>query len=521
MSAHLGRADAVGDCARLLRAVDRRVDALGARDAAAPRVPGFPYLRVDRFTAWLGRQLGPGDGDAAARAWVGRMAALDREAREVERLNAEAADPAGATASAAKDLPAHAAVDACRDRLAAADLAGHAPAVPAASGAPGTPGTSSVSSTSSAALRQAAQVPDDYSTAARVAGLYALTRVPFAAGVRAYEAATRASFAQPLEALPRLGTLQRYRPAGLADLADLPRSLSGLPAAGLSAATAPGGATAVATVTAATWAAWIARHAPELEIDSETDADRPGALQWRRDERGAPVLAVDTAQPQATVRVAFMPFDGRPRAQIVYTFWFPRRPAQSAVDVLAGELDALVWRATLDDDGEALLYDSMHACGCYHQFFPTARVRARPRHPDASALDEAMFAPQATLPAPRAGERVHLRVAARTHYLQRVLLVPADAAAAVPAPPYGFRDDDALRRLPLPGGGQRSAFDARGLMPGSERAERWLFWPMGIASAGQMRQWGRHATAFVGRRHFDDAELLDRYFERVPGAGEP
>ena len=47
-----------------------------------------------------------------------------------------------------------------------------------------------------------------------------------------------------------------------------------------------------------------------------------------------------------------------------------------------------------------------------------------------------------------------------------------------------------------------------------------LFWPMGITSAGQMRQWGRHATAFVGRRHFDDARLLDQYFElRAKGAG--
>jgi hypothetical protein len=34
-----------------------------------------------------------------------------------------------------------------------------------------------------------------------------------------------------------------------------------------------------------------------------------------------------------------------------------------------------------------------------------------------------------------------------------------------------------------------------------------------------MRQWGRHATAFVGRRHFDEAGLLDRYFElRARGA---
>jgi hypothetical protein len=57
-------------------------------------------------------------------------------------------------------------------------------------------------------------------------------------------------------------------------------------------------------------------------------------------------------------------------------------------------------------------------------------------------------------------------------------------------------------------------------VPGTERAERWLFWPMGIASAGQMRQWGRHATAFVGRRHFDDAGLLDLYFAPRDAAAE-
>jgi hypothetical protein len=32
-----------------------------------------------------------------------------------------------------------------------------------------------------------------------------------------------------------------------------------------------------------------------------------------------------------------------------------------------------------------------------------------------------------------------------------------------------------------------------------------------------MRQWGRHATAFVGHRHFDDADLFEKYFEmRAP-----
>jgi len=73
-----------------------------------------------------------------------------------------------------------------------------------------------------------------------------------------------------------------------------------------------------------------------------------------------------------------------------------------------------------------------------------------------------------------------------------------------------------LRSLPLPGGGTRSLYGPDGLVAGSERSEREYFWPMGITSAGQMRQWGRHATAFVGKRHFDDADLIELRFARVP-----
>ena len=59
----------------------------------------------------------------------------------------------------------------------------------------------------------------------------------------------------------------------------------------------------------------------------------------------------------------------------------------------------------------------------------------------------------------------------------------------------------------------RSIFGPDGIVRGSERAERYWFWPMGIAEPGAMRQWGRHATAFVGRRHFDDADLFEKYFD--------
>lgn len=42
----------------------------------------------------------------------------------------------------------------------------------------------------------------------------------------------------------------------------------------------------------------------------------------------------------------------------------------------------------------------------------------------------------------------------------------------------------------------------------------WLFCPMGVADPGAMRQWGHHAIAFVGRRYFDQANLIESYFRR-------
>jgi hypothetical protein len=61
--------------------------------------------------------------------------------------------------------------------------------------------------------------------------------------------------------------------------------------------------------------------------------------------------------------------------QLVYTLSFPERPARGVVDFLAGRLDGVTWRVTLAPDGEPLVYDSIHPCGCYHVFFPTPRAR--------------------------------------------------------------------------------------------------------------------------------------------------
>jgi hypothetical protein len=87
---------------------------------------------------------------------------------------------------------------------------------------------------------------------------------------------------------------------------------------------------------------------------------------------------------------------------------------------------------------------------------------------------------------------------------------------ALRASTYDVDSEHVLRSLPVIGANpdppRRSLYRPDGLVPGTQRGERWLFWPMGIASAGAMRQWGHHATAFVGQRHFDDPDLLERRF---------
>lgn len=434
-------------CAELFVRFDDIVDAAGVRDAANARVTGHPHLRADRFLAALAARP-----DRDVPALLAAMRALDRDARAFELAN----------------LPVE-----TRARLDPATLAERL----------ATCGDRLLAATDATAL-DGVRVPDDYDTWKRAAGLYPIVRIPFAAGVRRYQRETAAIFATPVDALPVAGALVRY---GVAD------DVTALPAP---ATLAPWHDSDPAAL-----GPWFARHAPVFEIDTVNDADLPGT----------PVLAadggveVDVTQPRVFTRLVHTLFEGRVLPQLVYSVWFAARPKTGAFDLLGGRLDGITWRVTLDPDGRVLLYDAMHNCGCYHVFFPTPRVRAKPAP---GGLDERAFVP-ATLPEGIDDRRVVLRIAAGTHQLQRV----TPTAGATFDMPLALAPDDMLRSLSDPRGGRRSLFGPDGIVPGTMRGERWLFWPMGVREPGAMRQWGRHATAFVGRRHFDDAHLLDGDFE--------
>jgi len=98
------------------------------------------------------------------------------------------------------------------------------------------------------------------------------------------------------------------------------------------------------------------------------------------------------------------------------------------------------------------------------------------------------------------------------HYVRGIASASADVRFThLRSLPY-----EALKNLPRSGAATRNLFGPDGLVDESARAERFVLWPMGIRSAGAMREAGHHAIAFVGKRHFDDPDLLERYFVRSP-----
>jgi hypothetical protein len=450
------------ECAQWFIALDERIASAGTQDAQYTRMPGFPYLRVDRALASLrGRAAERPDTIAT---FAQRLRALDYDARlhEIDNL------PVGALhGTRAEEL--RRAQD-CGMQLVAADL---------------------TNARGRAALIGAAQVPDDYSTAMRVLGLYSLTRIPFTSGVRRFEQETREAFAaEPAPAPNRV----RYSPPGGRPLSrDMVKGL--LARAQFDPLGQP-------VLSARELEAVAATYAPSFDVAVNGDYDRPGALRWRR---GETTPGIDPTDLAVYAHASYARYGETMLLQIVYVLWFSERPATSGFDILSGRLDGVVWRVTLAPDGEPILHDSIHPCGCYHWFFPSPRAKPRAA-PD--EREEWAFAPQ-TLPRLAEGERPVLSIASGTHFIERVGVTSGPDSLVR----YGLRRYDELRSLASLDGGRRSAFGADGLIAGTERGERFLYWPMGIASAGAMRQWGRHATAFVGRRHFDDADLIERRFE--------
>ena len=460
--------DGAERCRMLIDRVDRRLDDKGVRDAETARIEGFPYLRVNRFLSSFRTDFGQErKAGGAFDDWLRRLRALDREARQVELQNLGAANIAASVEACAETLLADE-----RDR----------------------PGFK-------AALIRAARVPSSYDDAVRAAGLYPVTQIGVALGFERWKDENLGTFAEAPDTWAANETVY-----GL-----LPDDPPGADAAAALIDLASNNALSIPDLSGTVLSELASAYAPVIAVEEASGADRIGRPYWPSAESAAPTT--DPADPVIYIRLAHTRFGDEILPQLVYTVWFPARPKTGPLDILGGALDGFVWRVTVSHEGRPLVYDTFHACGCYHLFFPVPPV-VRTAVPEDDDLREEPLVPRAA-PVLEPGERLVLHIASGSHYLRNLSVAGkvdpdrrlrlVDEAAA---PEYG------LRSLEQADGTRRSLYGPDGIVPGTARAERFLLWPMGIASPGAMRQWGTHATAFVGTRHADDSFLMDEAFAR-------
>ncbi|ANG63077.1 hypothetical protein A8C75_11740 [Marinobacterium aestuarii] len=448
----------LAQCQWLFEQTDAHIDQAGVRHQGLARISGFPYLRINRFLASFGPQL---DSPAQIETWIQHLAQLDAQARRPELSN---------LAGAGREIkPAllNARLDKCRTRLVAGLL--HHPG-------------------QLQHLRKGASVPDDYRSAWRVAGLYPLSAALVLHRVRRWHDDARNTFGQPLSQLTVAGQLRRWSaspPRAREETSvqtDSPHALTrddlGIP-----------------RLAPERLGQLFARYSPVWELDVADTNDLIGTPAW---DEGP---AFDTGTATQYQQPSYTRFGDEVLLQLNYVIWFQARPGE---DIYAGRFDGLTWRVTLGPDLQPLLYDSIHNCGCYHSFFPTASLQLRTDLPETGF--EPPLVPQPAPPGPLVVRLEHQR-----HFIQRVYPLEDTHRGH----PLVVADYASLLTLPS-AEGHHSFFGDHGLVAGSERPERFILWPMGIRSPGAMRQWGRHAVAFVGRRHFDDPDLIPSLFERAP-----
>ena len=462
------------NCAELFVETEQTIIAAGVIDSQDARIAGYPYLRVNRFLSDYRHEVS----GQAFESWINHLQELAINGWQVELMNLPADARLGLQNRVKTTHPSDTslikALHTCGNIMRSIDLDEIA---------------------EQNIFREKALVPAEYKTWQRIAGLYPLTALVFRLGIYRWHEQTLETYRLPLQELQLKGQLIRYSPAqkksplSPADVADIIKQSSENPLH--SPFPSPEQQKRL-----------FDNFAPIFEIDTASEADKIGSPAWQ----GGKYPGVDTSKPIVYRHMSHTRIRNQTLLQLNYTIWFPSRPKNSRLDLLGGYLDGITWRVTLLSDGKPWLFDTIHNCGCYHLFFPTQYTRVSVQ---ASLLNEPAFMPQPELTVD-AGKQILLRIAPASHYIQRVYFTPAIAGHEYH---YQWDDADSLRSLPLPDGNRRSLFGQDGIVAGSERAERFLFWPMGIPSPGAMRQWGHHATAFVGRRHFDDPHLFEKTFD--------
>ncbi len=456
------------ECRSLLTDMQARIEQAEVGNAYGQPLRDYPYLRTNRLLASFATEL---DSDDQRREWLARLRALATETRQTELDNL----PVTYRPAVRQQI------EACIDQLAHRDR--NSPQF-------------------WQRLQQQARVGDAYHGGLRVFGLYPFTRLPVLRAISNEHATWQRQFNNPVSLQ---GESLLYRPASIvaADLSSTGRWL------------AEGRARShlgIPEPTPEQLQQLFASYAPAWRVYQRSMTERPDADRIGRIGLTDGEPYVDTADPVTYWFPSWTRYRGDVLLQLNYLIWFPERAPQKDGDIYAGVLDGLIWRVTLDPDGEVFSYDSIHPCGCYHKVYPVSdryRIRAEVSR-DALRVEPPLVLTR-QLPDPAEG-RLVVHLSSSAHY---VVGLTALNGRQIPQGSLSYRMLPYRQLTSLRDGERRrSLFAADGLVPASARNERYLLWPMGVRSAGAMRQRGHHAISFTGIRHFDDPRLMENFFQQ-------
>ena len=456
---------------RFFEFLDRTVEEAGVRDASAFTVSGFPYLRTNRFLTGLKADL---NNDARKEQWVRRLQRLDLEARQKEIHNL----PAAALKDLAHQLDEPTGRKTLQERIASYSdkMLSHDQHQP----------------DFYEVLLRAVTDPSEYSTAMRVVGLYPLTSIPVAAVTRSVQEKFRKWHHTPADQLKTLGILTAYVPARNTGYSEeivrlvLNRSRRN--------------ALLIPQPSKADQLTLLAMFAPVLSQDVAATYDNIGEVLWQGNK-----VSINAAKPTVYYYFSNARLKGVPILQLNYVFWYSARNGQNSPRIERGPVDGITVRVSLDYDGQPFMVDIMNNCGCYHFFVPHQKKIGN-MIPTPDGLNA--FVPR-RLPEFYPQKRLKLRIISGWHQVAHI----DDEMNPGRSLPYQLAAYEQLEMLPHDDHSFESIFNSDGIGKGSGRIEPLIFFPMGIADIGSMRQRGHHAVKLVGREHFDDPDLFDRNFE--------
>jgi len=457
-------------CQLFVSALDEKVDQSCVRDAASVPVPGFPYLRANRFLSSMKEKL---KNEGRREQWGRWLQKLDLEARgkEISNLPDEVVSSfAFGPGTVPTRSQLYERTRSCSDQLFQHDKV-----------RPDFYGT----------LNPVVVVPDEYSFPMRAIGLYPLVAIPVAVLTDRSRKRTRSWFETNLENLPVEGRLRSFAPPETISLSE--EEIRGIIE---SSRKNPLG---VPILDENLGMKMVKQFAPVFIQDVLAPYDQAGRVVWKGD-----CPDVDQSKPTVYYYFSHAFLKGQPILQINYVIWYSERAGEKAPGIEHGHLDGLTLRVSLDEQGRLFMVDAVNDCGCYHFFAPdrerVARIISKPLKFDP-------FVPQ-WLPNLLPGQHLAVRLNSGWHQVQRLLAVDD-----LPEPvPYELLPYEILEALPYEEGRKESIFNSRGIARCSERVERFILFSMGIPKIGSMRQRGHQAIELIGRAQFDDPTLFDESF---------